>query len=191
MKLFITLLLSICLFACTQNSVVSNMTKENTSGFEVEDFDNNIELLKKYNDSGVLLESGMLQSGIKNGSWIVYHENGEPKVITPFVNGMRNGMSVEFDKKGRLTKMASFVNDEFHGNYKEYVSYIPIRESNFKNGKLHGLHKEYNERGELFRDMEFKDGVQNGKMNYYNPEGEITTTFEYKNGEKVDGGIVK
>ncbi len=197
-KYFIYLCLTSILWSCNQSSdkssktVSSQPTKSgDVTDFTKEDVGNGIQIATKLDDQGRIIESGALKNGNKNGAWTENYISGDPKSITSYIDGKRTGILLEFDKSGRVSKIANLLNDEFHGRYREFSTYIPIRDSNFKNGKFDGLHKEYNEQGKLFRDIMFVDGKENGLMNYYNDAGVITASFTYKNGEKTEGGIVK
>ncbi len=159
-------------------------------GYEIEQLEDKTAIAVK-KDGGKIVERGMVYNGFKNGSWTTYYDNGEPHMITGYINGDRNGVSLEFDKNGRLSKVSNFANDQLYGYYKEMVSYIPQKEAHYKNGEYHGLYTEYNEFGKKFRDIEFVDGKQHGKMRYYDDNNNVTTVFKYENGEKISGEIIK
>lgn len=198
MRLFLFLSLTL-LWSCggqnassaTNDSTTTPAPDLDLTQYQIEAFNNGISIATKLDEQKRVIERGVLKNGKRNGSWTEYYVSGNPKVVTSYVDGQRNGMIIEYDKNARTTKIANFVNNEFNGRYREFVSYIPVRDSYFKNGKFHGLHKEYNEQGKLFKDVMFDNGVQNGPMNFYNDGGVITASFMYKDGEKVDGGIVK
>jgi antitoxin component YwqK of YwqJK toxin-antitoxin module len=160
----------------------------NISDYSIEDFGDGLQRARKFDDDDNLLEEGLLLNGERNGSWTIFQSNGKPHIVNSYVNGRKNGLTMEYDKNGRVLKEANFINDQFDGSYKEFRMYIPFRDSNFKNGKYDGMHKEFDQQGNLQKEMEFKNGVQHGVMNYYNLEGEITVTYQFENGKKVEGG---
>jgi antitoxin component YwqK of YwqJK toxin-antitoxin module len=159
------------------------------SEYEIEEFGDGVQRARKRFKDGSLVEEGMLLNGERNGSWTIFHPNGKPHVVNSYLNGRKNGLTIEFDEFGRVRKEANFINDQFDGRYKEFVVYIPVRDTEYKNGKFHGLHKEFDHNGVLQKDMMFKEGVQHGPLNYYNSKGDVTVTYMYEDGEKISGGM--
>ena len=56
---------------------------------------------------------GMVVNGLKEGAWMEYYTSNTylPKKIVTYQNGKRNGVFVEIDKTGSITKKAEYKND--------------------------------------------------------------------------------
>ena len=60
---------------------------------------------------------GNVVNGKKEGTWVEYFNNNTylPKKIVNYMNGKRNGIYIEIDKTGSITKKAEYKNDELDG----------------------------------------------------------------------------
>jgi len=84
-------------------------------------------------------EQGSIKNGLREGSWVDYHENGQLYSKGNYKNGLQEGAWVGYYKNGRL---------EYKGIY--------------KNGSIEGPWVWYESDGSVFKFLTgtFKDGVK-------------------------------
>ena len=65
---------------------------------------------------------GTVLNGQKEGVWMEYFNSNTylPKKIVTYQNGRRNGVSVESDKTGSITKKAEYKDDVLDGETSEW-----------------------------------------------------------------------
>ncbi len=65
---------------------------------------------------------GQVVNGQKVGTWIEYYNSNTylPKKIVNYVNGKKDGIFVEIDKTGSLSKKAEYKNDVLEGQVSEW-----------------------------------------------------------------------
>ena len=84
---------------------------------------------------------GTVLNGQKVGTCIEYFNSNTylPKKIVNYVNGKMEGVYVEIDKTGSLTKKAEYKNGELNGQVSEWYRGGRLSKLNtYKNGKLDG-----------------------------------------------------
>lgn len=92
---------------------------------------------------------------------VSYDESGMIRKITPYKEGLKNGVEQKFDGSGNLTAEI---------NYKQGI----------KDGMANGY---FPSKDVAFRKM-YKDGKVSGTLTCYFPTGEVAAEFPYKNGLK-------
>ncbi len=81
-------------------------------------------------------EEGKYKNGEKHGVWFAYHPGGRLIAVqNEYKNGKLNGLSQQFDRRGKR-----------------------IQSSVYKNGRLDGPMRLYNEKGKLTKEVMFKNG---------------------------------
>lgn len=112
---------------------------------------------------------------VKQGFSYVLFSNGSTKTKTPFVNGLEEGISKEYDIDGNIIQLITYkkgyITDRTRINrydsekmpHGRWVWYSPdekviIREGNFKHGLKHGYFKEYDLDGNLLSATKYVDG---------------------------------
>ena len=108
---------------------------------------------------------GSFRNWMKQGSLIVYHENGQLWFKVTYKSGKEDGAGVEYHDNGRL-----------------------FRKGTYKDGKMHGPWVRYHENGELAVEGSFRDGEFDGPWVSYEEDGTINLglTGTFKNGVKVN-----
>ena len=83
-------------------------------------------------------EQGSFKNGVKDGTWVSYHKNGQLESKGNFKNGEAEGAWVRYWGNGQL-----------------------FYKGNFKNGKYNGTWVAFNEDGSVFKSWTgtYKDGV--------------------------------
>lgn len=152
---------------------------------------------------------GMVKGGQKTGAWIEYYNSNEylPKRIVNYENGQRNGVYVEIDRTGSITKKAEYKNDQLDGQVSEwyrggrlsklntykkgqmhgkqilcYEKGGNLEVSEYKNGKRDGLTTWYYENGARKMIIEYTEGQFNGRQESYYPDGSLKSEATYKDG---------
>lgn len=153
---------------------------------------------------------GHVQNGQKVGTWIEYFNSNTylPKKIVSYENGKRNGVFVEIDKTGSITKKAEYKNDVLDGQVSEwfrggrlsklntykqgeldgeqilcYEKGGNLEVSSYKNGRRDGLTTWYDESGNKKMTIVYKDGQFDGKQETFYPDGSLKSESTYKNGQ--------
>ncbi len=113
-----------------------------------------------YDDEGELQYRKIYKNGKQEGLWI--HRS----ILTPGIlskenmqNGLRNGLSEEFNAHGLL-----------------------VRAEHFKDGKRHGTCKVFNENTQLISKVNYKEGKLDGLSLIYHPNNQTRKKITYKNG---------
>ena len=112
---------------------------------------------------------------VKQGNSFVLYPVGKVRIKTPFVNGLEEGISREYDKNGVIIQLVTFkkgyitdrkrINrydseNQAHGNwiwFSEDESVV-LMEGSFKHGLKHGYFKEYDLDGNLLLAIKYVDG---------------------------------
>jgi len=160
-------------------------------GFDTESVGNGIEFAEYRDQEGNLLVKGQLVDGVRNGTWVTYHDNSNKiKKLTTYLQGHKNGIEITLNDRGQIESREEFKNDVLHGLKATYTFGHPTEETTYKDGQFHGPFAIYSNRT-LQRKGNFKNGKQHGTLEYFNDKGEVTLRYEYEDGEKISGGIVE
>ena len=154
---------------------------------------------------------GTVVNGHKEGTWIEYFNSNSflPKTIVNYQNGKRNGVFVEIDKTGSITKKAEDKNDKLDGQmsqwyrggrlselhtYKDgvmegqqilcYEKCGNLEVANYKNGKRDGLTTWYYDNGNKKMTIEYKEGGFDGKQETFYSDGSLKSETTYKNNKQ-------
>jgi len=113
-----------------------------------------------YDDEGELQYRKIYKNGKQEGLWI--HRS----ILTPGIlskenmqNGLRNGLSEEFNAHGLL-----------------------VMAEHFKDGKRNGTCKVFNENTQLISKVNYKEGKLDGLSLIYHPNNQTRKKITYKNG---------
>ncbi|MEM9835193.1 MAG: hypothetical protein AAF828_01745 [Bacteroidota bacterium] len=195
MKPFIFFLVCLALlFSCEPSASSTNansdgaVTTTNTAGFEVTALSEQLQWLEKYDPDGNILESGTLENGQRQGTWLYYGATSKaPVKVETYLDGQLHGAYFELDQMGRLKKSANYKMNQLHGSYAEFRAGIPQITATYKDGQLDGTFRAHTlQNGKVNRTIEYKNGVQEGAMRWYNEQGELMQERFYRNGEVVN-----
>ena len=129
---------------------------------------------------------GTVQNGLKEGTWIEYYTSNTylPKRIVNYLKGKKNGVSMEIDKTGSITKKAEYKNDVLDGQVSEWFRGGRLSKMNtYKNGLLDGQQILCYEKGPYLEVSNYKNGRRDGVSTWYYESGQKKMTIEYKNGQ--------
>jgi len=128
---------------------------------------------------------GTVLNGQKEGTWIEYYNSNTylPKKIVNYQNGKRNGVFVEIDKTGSITKKAEYKNDKLDGQVSEWYRGGRLSKLNtYKEGVMEGQQILCYEKGGNLEVANYKNGQRDGLTTWYYENGSKKMTIEYKNG---------
>ena len=185
----------VVLISCNNGSSTgtANAASEDFSGYELSTIPGSTakRAIKK-DTNGKILEQGVIENGQRNGQWITFNtENNLPKTITNFKDGKYTGLLIEYNNRGQIEKMTSYLDNVLDGHYGQYKFGRTIEEGTYVNGQLEGVYRTYfNNKDVIQQEMHYKNGKLDGNAKWFNEEGAVVMEYEYKNGEKVSGGVV-
>lgn len=143
------------------------------------------------------VEQGKVKNGKRQGFWI-YHPDKthhRPSASIYYINGILNGPYYTYTNNGDPEIVTSYLDGELHGDYIKYKHNAPAVIASYKNGKLNGKRTTYytdlDLRNKVQKVEHYQNGVLEGTATWFNPEGNKTMEYTYKNGEQVSGGIIE
>ncbi len=133
---------------------------------------------------GELIWKGEYHANKKIKNWVCYYPNNIIYKIEYYSNGIKDGISIQFDRKGKMTLVENYKNGLAHGQtiYYGQFSEIPLSETEFVNGKKTGLFRQYYDNGKIQEESYFKEDLKNGFSKWYNKNGRMIATYQYVNG---------
>jgi len=186
---------SVCftLNACqSPTKSVQSSNSFNMSGFtEMPVPNSTATIITKKDDSGKMLEQGIVRDGQKDGPWTLFHENESIKSLTSYINGGLNGSHLEFNNRGQLEKRVEYLDNQYHGLYGEYKYGRPLKEITYNKGTQDGPFRVWSDMGKLTQSGHNKNGKLDGALKYYDEEENLIMSYIYKDGEVVSGGLIK
>lgn len=129
---------------------------------------------------------GNVVNGQKEGTWIEYFNSNTylPKKIANYEKGKLNGVFMEIDKTGSITKVAEYKNDKLNGQVSEWYRGGRLSKLNtYKDGIMDGEQILCYEKGGNLEVANYKNGYRNGLTTWYYEGGVKKMTIEYKDGQ--------
>lgn len=111
------------------------------------------------------ISQGAFKDGKKNGSWIIYYDNGQLLSKGEFLFGMKEGLWTYYYSDGKLWQT-------------EFV----------KNGKGHGLVVTYHRNGQIKNKGNMLNDQREGLWVFYNEDGKKRITPRVQDGFTFDEG---
>lgn len=182
------ILLFTTLTSCSQKEVdMEQLVDRNSVKYEVNnDKSYTGKAISKYTNGQVKIE-GYYVNGLQDGLWVEYYKNGTPQFKTHFKEGMYNGTRDIYFEDGSLQVKSTYINDKRHGTYiKNFSNGNPKERSEFNNGKRIGTYLEYFENGNT-KISYTKDEHNNFKGDYitYNQDGSIQKHIFYDSSDRA------
>ena len=120
----------------------------------------------------------------KNKNWVSYYPNNIISKIEYYSNGERDGISVQFDRRGKMTLLENYRNGMTHGQTIHYSQFneAPLSECDYAYGKRNGMFRQYYDNGKIQEESYFKDDLKNGFSKWFNKNGRLIAVYQYLNG---------
>ncbi len=135
--------------------------------------------LLQYSNTCFLAVEENYKQGILHGNKVIYFpdsSNLKFKSITPFIDGMEEGLGFEYAKDGRIISLITYS--------KGFVREKELVNRKNQQGNKEGIWKQYYVSFRLKKEERFKNGLLNGYVKYYNPGGKLDSAILYLEGER-------
>lgn len=135
-KLIVIVLVITLLISCSNSQVGPTY---DLTGFQTESAGNGLEFAEYTDKEGTLLIKGQLLNGVRNGTWVTYHDaTSKVKKITTYLQGRKNGIEITMNDRGQIDLREEFKNDVLHGLKVKYSAGHPSEETTYKDGQFDG-----------------------------------------------------
>jgi antitoxin component YwqK of YwqJK toxin-antitoxin module len=117
-------------------------------------------------------------------TWVGYFSNNFIGKLENYSNGWKDGILIQFDRKGKVTLIENYKNDKLDGQVFYYGSSVetPLSESEYSDGKKNGLFRQYYDNGKIQEETWFKDDKKNGQSKWNNKAGQRIALYNYNLG---------
>lgn len=166
-----------------------------------------------YYDSGEVRSTVPCPDGVRNGSMKIFHKSGtlwnskeyvDGKVqdtmrfyysrtgevlrAVPMKDDEKHGRAVEYDKKGKVSKVIHYLLGLRDGPLETYFESGQLRElTEYKEGNRHGKYKLHLEDGTLIKDGTYIQDKEYGKWRSFRVDGSPLASFSYYGGIRQGG----
>ena len=136
--------------------------------------------------SGCPKEKGYEIMGIKHGKYLEYFDSTKIVSLKQNYNkGAMNGEQVLFNKDGDTLSLENYRNNVLHGKQSSFFPNLILNiESNYLNGNLHGKYSRYSYNNKLLLEINYSKGKYHGKKYKYYDNGNIMLEESWTNGKK-------
>ena len=133
---------------------------------------------------GEITYKGEFVANKKVKNWIGYYPNNLIYKIEYFNNGIKDGISIQFDRKGKISLVENFKNGLAHGQtiYYNQFNENPLSETDYAFGKKNGVYRQYYDNAKIQEESWFQDDLKNGISRWNNKTGQRIAEYNYKAG---------
>lgn len=131
---------------------------------------------------GQLLSKDTIQGGVMT-TRTTYHQNGSPKEIIPYSNGIVDGELKTFLPGGEPNTIEQWVSGKQHGITTQYQNGEKVSESTYVSGVKTGIERRYHNGDEMISEIMWKNNLQHGPTVSY--VGATPHTEWYHQGKPV------
>ncbi len=119
---------------------------------------------------------------VKN--WVGYYPNNYISRIEYFEKGLKEGISIQFDRKCKISLVEHFKNGLANGQTIVYSQYneTPSSEAEYLLGKKNGQYRQYYDNGKIQEETWFKVDLKDGLSKWNNKNGQRVAEYNYKAG---------
>ena len=119
---------------------------------------------------------------VKN--WISYYPNNAIYKIEFYNNGVKDGISIQFDRKCKISQVEHFKSGLLHGTTIVYSQYNenPVSETEFAYGKKNGVYRQFYDNSKIQEETTYKNDLKNGLSRWNNKNGQRIAEYNYKDG---------
>lgn len=121
------------------------------------------------------------KNGKKNGWWLEFYENGNPKVKSRYVNDTLQDSSLYYYKNGKFSDIQVFKNGQKEGCWRKFnENGMLYSEINFKNNRKEGMQTRYSYNSvRLIERLNYKNGMPDGKQERFYNSGKPKSVCYY------------
>lgn len=124
------------------------------------------------------------------GKSLLYHDNGEMRNETPYVNGFREGLSKTWYESGKKWWVTEYKKGKAHGNHTSWhENGKKSTQAEFKNDALDGNYKSWHENGKKEYVIEFSEGEFDGSFTSWYENGNKCIQIDEITGGKFNEGL--
>jgi tetratricopeptide (TPR) repeat protein len=118
------------------------------------------------------------------GEFIETYENGKTKGTGSFVDGLLEGLRIQYFENGNKKTEKYYKKSFPHGTAKEFYESGSLKQmGNFVDNKENGIWTIYYETGEKYVESTFVNGVQQGDYMKYSKEQKLLVQYYFVNGK--------
>lgn len=144
-------------------------------------------VFKYYHDNGNLKSTTEFIQGVHKVRTVIYHENEHKASEGVFIDQLKDGEWKYYSNTDKLIAVEHYAMGKRTGEWKVYSAEtgILLDECNYLNDKLNGVHKTYYVDGSVSLEQDFVDGKMNGKCTAYYPKNVMSSTGNYLKGQRI------
>ncbi|NQV03627.1 MAG: toxin-antitoxin system YwqK family antitoxin [Bacteroidia bacterium] len=134
--------------------------------------------------NGELTTRGNYINGLKDGTWEPYLSDELIFRGETYKSGRRNGITLQFDRKGKISNVEHYQNNQLHGHvfiYSPFSSKL-LKRQEYENGMLTGLFRSYYDTGKIQEEAFYRANQKHGPSKWFNHEGRLIAIYNYHNG---------
>ncbi|NQV03249.1 MAG: hypothetical protein HQ542_11425, partial [Bacteroidia bacterium] len=128
---------------------------------------------------GELTIMGNYANGLKDGTWETYLSNLQIFRVETYDKGKRNGMTLQFNRKGKISNVEHYKNNKLDGLvyiYRPNSSRLQ-KEQHYTNGMLTGLFRNFYDNGKIQEEAFYKDNQKHGPSKWFNKDGRLIASY--------------
>ncbi|MEI6684205.1 MAG: toxin-antitoxin system YwqK family antitoxin [Bacteroidota bacterium] len=133
---------------------------------------------------GEISYKGEYVANKKVNSWVGYYPSLFIYKVDVYVNGIKDGVSIQFDRHGKATLIENYKNGVLNGQSINYGSYneTPMAVTEFSNGKRNGQYRLYYDNAKIQEESTFKNDLKDGLSRWNSKSGKKLAEYNYKMG---------
>jgi len=120
----------------------------------------------------------------KVGNWTGFLPNNFLYRLEYYSDGIRDGIVLQFDRKGKVTLAENYSKGKLNGPtyYYNQNTQTPQTETWYANGKKTGIFRQYYENGKIQEETWYLNDQKNGLSRWYNKLGRTVAEYTYLEG---------
>lgn len=135
-------------------------------------------------DGKTVMQEGHVHNGKIEGIWILYWDNGYPRNMFSYQNGVKDGITTGMTGDGRMDFVEHYKDNKLEGPHRSYHIGGPIfEETYYSDGKKHGKYTKWYVNGLKEEEGFYVNGRRDGKATWYYKDGGKAAEYEYENDE--------
>ncbi|MCX6307088.1 MAG: hypothetical protein NT040_19150 [Bacteroidetes bacterium] len=133
---------------------------------------------------GELTFKGQFAANKKIKDWVGYYPNNMVFRVEYYTNGIKEGIALQFDRKGKISLVEHFKNGLNEGQSIYYSAFNEqiTSETEYVAGKKNGLYRQFYENSKIQEESMYKDDLKNGLSRWNNKNGQRIAEYNYKAG---------